>query len=204
MYKLVCIAGMPGAGKSVVSDYFVTRGFQFLRFGQVVLDIIKENNLPPTENNERKIREDLRKSRGMSAIAILNYPKFKTLLKKGNVVGDGLYSWSEYKFLKEKFDKQLIVISVYAPPSLRYERLSKRVIPKSDKDLRHRPFTKEEAKARDYAEIENLEKGGPIAMADYTLVNTKSLAYLMREVRQIYAKILRLRNHEMQKQKLYY
>ena len=33
------------------------------------------------------------------------------------------------------------------------------------------PFTDEEVTAREYAEIENIEKGGPIANADYTLVN---------------------------------
>lgn len=189
MNKLVCVAGMPGSGKSVVSDYFVKKGFQFVRFGQIVLDIVKEKKLQPTEANERRIREDLRKKHGAAAIAILNYPKFVRLLKKENVVGDGLYSWSEYKFLKEKFGRQLIVVAVYAPPHLRYERISKRIMPKSDKDLRHRPFTKEETEARDYAEIENLEKGGPIAMADYTIINTKNLTYLMNQVKEVYAEI---------------
>ena len=34
-----------------------------------------------------------------------------------------------------------------------------------------RKLTKEEAAKRDYAEIENIEKGGPIAMADFTFIN---------------------------------
>jgi dephospho-CoA kinase len=33
------------------------------------------------------------------------------------------------------------------------------------------PSTFAEAEQRDYAEIENVEKGGPIAIADYTIVN---------------------------------
>lgn len=180
---------MPGAGKSVVSDFFVKKGYQFVRFGQITLDIVKEKRLPLTEASERKVREDLRKKYGMAAFAILNYPKFKKLLGLGNVIADGLYSWSEYKFLKEKFGNNMTLIAVFAPPKLRYERISKRIMPKSDKDLRHRPFTKNEAKERDYAEIENLEKGGPIAMADYTIVNTKSLPYLMKEIKHIYAEI---------------
>ena len=110
MKKIVCIAGMPGAGKSVVSDFFVKKGYQFVRFGQLTLDIVKAKNLPLNEASERKIREELRKKHGMAAYAILNYPKFKNLLTSGNVIADGLYSWSEYKFLTEKFKKQLIII----------------------------------------------------------------------------------------------
>jgi hypothetical protein len=39
----------------------------------------------------------------MGAYATLNIPKFDELLKNSNVVGDGLYSWTEYKILKEKY-----------------------------------------------------------------------------------------------------
>lgn len=81
---------MPGAGKSVVSDFFVKRGYQFLRFGQITLDTVKERKLPLNEASEKSVRESLRKKYGMAAYAILNYPKFKLLLKNGNVIADGL------------------------------------------------------------------------------------------------------------------
>lgn len=189
MNKLVCITGMPGAGKSIVSDYFVQKGYRFVRFGQITIDIIKKDKLPLNEATERKVREGLREKYGMDAFAKLNFPKFKKLLKDGNVVADGLYSWSEYKFLKKKLGKKLVIISVFAPPLLRYERLSKRVLHASDKDSRERPLSKNEAKSRDYAEIENLEKGGPIAMADYTIINTKDLKYLFSQAEEIYREI---------------
>ena len=41
-----------------------------------------------------------------------------------------------------------------------------------------RPLTNEQAEARDIAEIENLEKGGPIAMADHFIMNAGSEADL--------------------------
>jgi len=154
-----------------------------------VLDEVKKRGLEPKETNERRIREEIRKKHGMAAMAILNYPKFKKLLKKGNVIADGLYSWDEYKFLKEKFRKQMILIAIFAPPELRYHRISERVMPETDSDLRHRPFTKDEAKSRDFAEIENLDKGGPIAMADYTILNTKDPAFLLQQVKELYTDI---------------
>jgi dephospho-CoA kinase len=189
MRKLVCTLGLCGAGKSVVADYFREKGYQFVRFGQIVLDEVKKNNFAPTEKNERKIREDIRKKYGMGAMAILNIPKFRKLIKKGNVIGDGLYSFDEYKILKKEFGEKLITIAIFAPPELRYERISKRIMPKSDTDLRNRPFTKKEAKARDFAEIENLDKGGPIAMADYTIVNTGNMIQFRKEIENVYLQI---------------
>jgi dephospho-CoA kinase len=124
----------------------------------------------------------------MAAYAILNLPKFKKLFKNGNVIADGLYSWAEYKFLKEKF-RNMCLIAVYAPPKLRYERISIRVMLKEDTKLRNRPFSKADAKKRDFAEIENLDKGGPIAMADYTITNTKNLQYFRRQIKEVYEEI---------------
>ncbi|KKQ93464.1 MAG: Dephospho-CoA kinase-like protein [Candidatus Woesebacteria bacterium GW2011_GWB1_39_10b] len=189
MNKFVCITGMPGSGKSVVADYFVGKSYQFVRFGQITLDEVKKRKLEPNEANERKIREEIRKKHGMAAFAILNYQKFRKLLKSGNVIADGLYSWAEYKFLKEKFGGNMYLIAIYAPPQFRYQRISSRIMPKGDTDLRFRPFSKEEAKSRDYSEIENLDKGGPIAMADYTILNTKDMLFFKKQIKDVYNEI---------------
>jgi len=182
--KIVFIVGMTGSGKSIVSDELVKKGFGFVRFGQITLDKVKEDGLEVNEVNERKIREDFRKEHGMAAFALLNIPKFDELLKKSNVVGDGLYSWSEYKVLKEKYKDLMHVIAVCAPPEVRYQRVENRGV-ENDEKQRFRSFTKKESKARDYAEIENLEKGGPIAMADFTIVNTGTIDELKQKVLEI-------------------
>lgn len=189
MHKLVCITGLTGSGKSVASDYFVNKGFQFLRFGQITLDEVKRRGLEPVESVERPIREEFRKKYGMAAYAILNLPKFKKLIKNEDTLGDGLYSFEEYKILKKEFGKNFITIAVYAPPKLRYERLTKRKLVRIDKDLRNRPATKKAAESRDYAEIENLNKGGTIAMADYTIINTKDIKYFNSQLNEIYKEI---------------
>lgn len=187
--KIVCIAGMAGAGKSIVSDELVKKGFAFLRFGQITLDKIKEDGLEMNESNEKRIREGFRKKHGMAAFAILNIPKLDVQLEKSNVVVDGLYSWSEYKVLKEKYGNLMYVVAVYAPPKLRYARLKNRKA-ESDKDRRFRSFTEEEAKARDYAGIENIEKGGPIAMADFTIINTVTVNELTEKVKEVLLQVM--------------
>lgn len=190
MNRVICISGLCGAGKSVVSDYLVNKkNYQFLRFGQLTLDEVIRRGLEPNEALEREIREEIRAKYGMAAYAILNLPKFDELIKKGNVVGDGLYSFEEYKVMKEHFGDNLKVIAVYASPDLRYKRISERVMPIDDKNLRHRPFTVEEAKKRDLAELENLNKGATIAMADYTISNTRDINYLLTQLDEIIKEI---------------
>lgn len=183
--KIICIVGMAGSGKSMVSDELVKSSFLYLRFGQITLDKIKEQGLEINEANEKETREGFRKEYGMPAFAILNIPKIDELLQKSNVVVDGLYSWSEYKILKEKYGDDLIVIAVYASPETRYQRISQRQPDANDKNLRQHHFSVQEAKARDYAEIENIEKGGPIVMADYTLHNEGTPEELYQQLAEL-------------------
>jgi len=185
--KLICLVGMCGAGKSEVADYLMSkRKYGFIRFGQITLDKVKELGKKPSEELERKIREDLRDKYGMAAFAILNIPKFDKLLGESDVIGDGLYSWEEYLVLKEKYGDNLIVIATYSSPKIRYQRLVGRAEKHgNDEDLRFRSFTKAEAEKRDKAEIENLHKAGPIVMADFTLINDKKITDLRRQIDEI-------------------
>ena len=82
MNKFIAIVGMCGSGKSVLSDELVKKGYYFFRFGQITLDIVKEKGLEPTEQNEKQIRENVRKEHGMSAYAKLNLPKIEKFLEK--------------------------------------------------------------------------------------------------------------------------
>jgi len=191
MNKLICLVGMCGAGKSEVAEHLKSKKeFGFVRFGQITLDKVREMGKEPTEALEREIRENMRKEHGMAAFAILNIPKFDELLRRGDVIGDGLYSWEEYIILKERYGDQLIVLATYAPPKIRYERLVGRAERHGkDDDKRYRSFSKEEAVSRDKAEIENLHKAGPIAMADYTVKNTTTMEDLKSQVDEIYKEI---------------
>lgn len=185
---IVCIVGMPGAGKSEVADELVKEGFAFLRFGQITLDKVMEQGMEINGENERKVREELRRQYGMGAFATLNIPKIEEAIKRSDVVVDGLYSWSEYKILKEKYDGAMFVLAVFAPPELRYARLEHRST-ENDVEQRFRSFSKKEAVERDYTEIENIEKGGPIAMADFTIINAGTLEELKQRTCEVLTEI---------------
>jgi dephospho-CoA kinase len=138
------------------------------------------------------MREQLRRDQGMGAFARLSLPAIEEGLQHGHVVIDGMYSWSEQKILKEAFGERIHVVAVVSSPKTRYSRLENRVHDaRKDPQFRMRPLTAEEARKRDHAEIENIEKGGPIAMADFTVVNESApqdmidalLAYVQRVTR---------------------
>ncbi|OGI12060.1 hypothetical protein A3K64_01815 [Candidatus Micrarchaeota archaeon RBG_16_36_9] len=188
--KIIALVGMTGSGKSVAADFLVKKGFQFIRFGQITLDIVKERGLEPTEENERPIREDLRKKHGMAAYAILNIPKIDKMLQKGGVVIDGLYSWEEYLELKKKYGNSFVCLALYSSPETRYKRLtSRKYEPDKDGKMRNRPSSNDQAQNRDYSEIEKLNKAGPIAMADFTIINEESLEDLYKNIDELMKKI---------------
>jgi dephospho-CoA kinase len=174
--KVVAIVGMTGAGKSETARIFEKHGFRRVRFGDITDEELRKRGLQPNEKNERYVREQLRKEHGMAAYAKLNLARIDKLLRLSNVVVDGLYSWEEYVSLKEHYGEKLTVLAVWASPATRYGRLAKRA---------ERPLTNEEAAERDRSEIENINKGGPIAMADFTIVNEASLEELERQVERV-------------------
>lgn len=167
--RIVSIVGMAGAGKSEVARVFGENGFTRIRFGDITDQEMGKRGLKPGEQNERYVRELLRQEHGMAAYAVLNLPRIDSALKNSNVVIDGLYSWEEYTLLKNYYEDSLYVVAVWASPKTRYTRLVGRA---------NRRLNINEAVNRDRAEIENVNKGGPIAMADFTIINESSLVNL--------------------------
>jgi dephospho-CoA kinase len=182
MKKVVAIVGMAGSGKSEVARVFQNAGFIRVRFGDVTDEEMKKRSLERNEANERHCRELLRKELGMAAYAILNRPRIDRALEKSDVVADGLYSWEEYLDFKKYYEDRFSVVAVYSSPPTRYARLAGRP---------ERPLTLNEAASRDRSEIENLNKGGPIAMADYVIVNEDNLDHLLSQSRGVIAKVLK-------------
>jgi len=179
--KIVAVLGMAGSGKSEVARIFEKNGYRRVRFGDITDEELLKRGLELSEENERRVREDLREEHGMSAYARLNLPRIEEAVNKSSVVIDGLYSWEEYLFLKEKYGDNFLTVAVWTSPATRYRRLNRRIMRKRKADA---------AASRDRAEIENLNKGGPIAMADYTLCNEGSRQELKKAAEYLLEKFV--------------
>lgn len=166
--KILAFVGLTGSGKSTAVDYFTEKGFPKVYFGGVILDAMTEAGLEHTQENEKPFREEFRKKFGKDAVVNKIIEQIHHLADAGQhrVIADGLYTWTEYKVLKAAFPGELQLVAIVAPRRLRYHRLSQRPV---------RPLTSTEAYDRDTAEIENLEKGGPIAIADHYVINNGSM-----------------------------
>lgn len=182
MYPIVAIVGMCGSGKSIASDYLEENGYKKVYFGGVTMEVLKEKGLEVNPENEKMIRESLRKEHGMGAYAKLLLPRILEYSSTSPTVLDGLYSWDEYKILKDELKDNITVIAIITTKELRYDRLAKREI---------RPLTREEAEKRDIAEIENLAKGGPIAFADYYISNDGDIESYKEQLKNIINEVTR-------------
>jgi len=178
--KILAFVGMPGAGKTEAAECLSKKGIPFVRFGEFVEEGVRAQGLPITAENERKIREEFRKELGMAAMAIKAMPILRGLFKKHNTIAiDGVYSWEEYVLLKKEFP-ELVLIHIFAEPQKRYERLSKRSV---------RPLSVK-AYERDAAELEKLNKGGPIAIADFLIENNgDNIEDFYKKIDQILARL---------------
>ncbi len=179
MHKVLVIVGMAGSGKGTITDYLESVGMPKVYFGGMVYEEVEKRGLDIVQH-EREVREDMRLKDGLDVLAKRASAKADEYFAQGKevVVFDGLYSWSEYKYIEQKYGEDALFIAVFTPKNIRYERASNR-------RESHRSYTVEDIKKRDHEEIEGIEKGGPIAMADYTLVNTKTPDDLITELKTL-------------------
>ena len=165
--KIIALVGLAGSGKSTATNYLKQKGYPSVYFGGVVMKALKDENLEITPANEKMMRTRLREDFGKDIIVNKIVEQIQNLIKSGQkrIIADGLYTWTEYKILKKHFPTELKVIALVPPKNLRHKRISSRP---------ERSMTLVEINDRDFNEIEVLEKGGPIAIADYFIVNKNS------------------------------
>ena len=184
--KIIAVVGMAGSGKSEAVKYLQKKyGWPKVYFGSATFDRLKKEGLETNYENERIIREKIRQELGPGAYAILASPKINKALKESNVViVESLYSWDEYKILKKKFKNNFKTIAVFASPEIRFKRLKAR---KKERPMKDR----KEFEKRDFTEIENIAKGGPIARADFMIINESDLKNLEKQVDYIIKKLIK-------------
>ena len=66
---VVCLTGMPGAGKSTIVSKLKEQGYETFNLGDGVRAEAKRQNLDPTGENLGKMMLELRKKNGPGAVA---------------------------------------------------------------------------------------------------------------------------------------
>ncbi|MBQ3469618.1 AAA family ATPase [Candidatus Saccharibacteria bacterium] len=182
--KIVALVGMSGSGKSVAVDYLTGKGYPKVYFGGMIYKEMEKRGIErtPDGESEKKFREMIRETEGKDWVVRQVIDEVHDLMKAGQkrIVLDGVYSWTEYKTLKHEFPGMLTFIAIVVSKKLRYKRVAARP---------DRPFNAEEIRERDRSEIENLEKGGPIAAADYYVLNNGTVEDMEKDLQEILTEI---------------
>jgi len=168
----ICIAGMPGSGKSIVASAALSIGIPVITMGDVVRNEAKKRGLSINRQSLAYLAKKLRQEKGPAAIAIACIEMIRS---RGydKVLIDGLRSTFEYLEFRKYFD-EIKLIYIHASPGIRYKRLLTRGRPDDPKSW-------SEFVIRDLQEI---RMGLPCLfyLANYVIVNeNKPMSDIFKE-----------------------
>ena len=157
---IICVTGMPGAGKSTVATAISKLGFASVNMGDVIREQAEKRGLPVNEENLGKVMLELREKKGLGAVAELCLPRIDSSRSK-RVVVDGARSFDEVKVFQRIAEVK--VLAVHASQKTRYLYLTKRR--RTDAPLSWESFL-----ARDQRELQ-VGLSNIIALSDEVISN---------------------------------
>ena len=158
------ISGLPGSGKSLVSDIATERGAIIVSMGDIIREEAKKRG-----ESTKETAKNLRAEHGQYIVSQLTIDKIKKLQEDGienTIIVEGIRSPHEVDMFKENFDN-FIILSIFANPTLRFERLLKRMREDDSHDYN-------EFKKRDQMELD-FGIGTVIALSDKIIINESDL-----------------------------
>lgn len=157
---IVCLTGMPGAGKSTIANGLKSKNFEIINMGDAVREEARNRKLEPTGQNLGKLMLELREKNGPGAIAELISEKISNS-ESDVVIIDGIRSNEEISVLRKVGTVKLL--SIHASTDTRYGFLS-------DRGRSDDPKNRENFDERDTREL-GVGISAPIALADESISN---------------------------------
>jgi len=176
---IIGLAGMPGAGKSVVVSVAKNNGYGVVVMGDVVREETASRGLELNPENIGRVMLELREKEGNSVIAKRCITKIEKA-KENKILIDGIRSLSEVEEFKKHFPK-FTLIAVHSSPETRFRRLFHRQ--RSDDPANWQIFQE-----RDMREL-SVGLGEAIAMAEHLIINEDKYETVKEKAKQILRKV---------------
>lgn len=132
---IICFTGMPGAGKSAAANLVEELGYEVVNMGKAVREETAKRGLSMSDKDVGSVMLEIRREKGMSAVAHLILPKIISS-KKGIVFVDGVRNLEEIELFKEI--GQVRVLLIHTSPKIRFKFLQNRGRKDAPKDWK--PF----------------------------------------------------------------
>ena len=172
MLKVICVTGMPAAGKEEFQKVAAEEGYVIVRMGDVVREEARRRGLSITDATVGGLAHAERRAHGVAVWAERTIPR----VRAERVCIDGLRSPAELATFRKAFGRGLVVFAVTSPAEMRWERVQRR---RREDDAK----TWEEFLARDARERGwGLEEA--VAAADVAVVNEGTLDDFYAAVRR--------------------
>lgn len=176
--RIMGISGLPGSGKSLVSDIATKKGAIIVSMGDIIRQEAKKRG-ESTKDTAKNLREEY----GQYIVSELTIKKIKQLQNEGiknSIIVEGIRSHHEVEMFKESFD-DFIILSIFANPSIRFERLQNRMREDDSKDY-------SEFQKRDQMELD-FGIGNVISLSDKIIINETDLESYSQKINEFLEEI---------------
>lgn len=171
--QVMGISGLPGSGKSLVSEIAIERGAIIVSMGDIIREEAKKRG-----ETSKETAQNLRAEFGQYIVSELTIKKIKRLQNEGlksKIIVEGIRSPHEVDMFKENFE-DFIILSIFANPTLRFERLKNRM--REDDSADYGEF-----KSRDQMELD-FGIGDVISLSDKIIINESDLEGYVEKINE--------------------
>jgi dephospho-CoA kinase len=177
--RIIAVTGLPGAGKSIVSEVAREMGYHVYSMGDVVRDEADRLGIECAPTNLGLLALELRKKNGPAIVARMLVDRVKQD-DAATVVVEGIRSIEEVKEFRKCF--KVGILSVVCPKEVRYLRLIARG--RSDDPRNIAEFNERDERELDFGISKDIDS------ADWHISNETDEKTLRREVNRVLLEIV--------------